>query len=205
MFADQLRRAVEPSPTADLPKVSSLVWRAYARQEHSTTDNGTIGRVFLARLRFPHLIRERIIGAFRGSGYSPCASAGYLRRLTTEDREPTVMANLPTNENSRANTIRHRPGRITVVASFVLGLTPHSTQSLAAEASFKDFPYLIFCQYRGVDHAYYFSRLEPDGRAIYMTPDRQAASISLGGTAKWGAEIDRGEVRGIASIKRSSN
>ena len=30
MFVDELRRAVEASPHADLPKVSALLWKAYA-------------------------------------------------------------------------------------------------------------------------------------------------------------------------------
>jgi hypothetical protein len=94
------------------------------------------------------------------------------------------MATLPaSHKGSSAKTMRHRAS-IAVAAVFVLGATLHGTQSLAAEASFKDFPYLIYCQYRGIEHAYYFSRLGPDGRAIYMTPDRQAGSISIGGVAQ---------------------
>ena len=30
MFAEQLRRAIEASPRVELPKVSALLWKAYA-------------------------------------------------------------------------------------------------------------------------------------------------------------------------------
>lgn len=61
----------------------------------------------------------------------------------------------------------------------ILGSEAH-----AAETSFKDFPFLIQCEYKGTSHAYYLSRLGVDGIAIYITPDRQAGTISIGGTAE---------------------
>ena len=51
----------------------------------------------------------------------------------------------------------------------------------AQDASYKDFPYLIYCESQGVDHAFYFSRLGADGVAIYLTPDRQAGMITVEG------------------------
>lgn len=59
-----------------------------------------------------------------------------------------------------------------------------SSQTLAADLTFKDFPYLIFCEFRETDHAFYFSRLEADGRAIYLTPDNQAGTITIDGVAR---------------------
>ncbi len=94
------------------------------------------------------------------------------------------MANMPSHEGSNVRTVRHRSGAITVAVALGLGMALYGAQSLAADVSFKDFPYLIYCHYRGIDHAYYFSQLGADGRAIYMTPDRQAGFISITGGAK---------------------
>ncbi|MCO5064991.1 MAG: hypothetical protein M9924_11340 [Rhizobiaceae bacterium] len=55
--------------------------------------------------------------------------------------------------------------------------------SSAADLSFRDFPYLIFCESHGTDYAFYFSRLGSDGRAIYLTPDNQAGTITIDGVA----------------------
>ena len=50
--------------------------------------------------------------------------------------------------------------------------------------SFADFPYVVFCRYEGIDHGYYFSQLGPDGRALYLTPDRQVGAITVDGVAE---------------------
>lgn len=52
------------------------------------------------------------------------------------------------------------------------------------EISFKDFPFLIYCEAQGVDRAFYFSRLGADGVAIYLTPDNQAGTITIDGVAR---------------------
>jgi hypothetical protein len=101
-----------------------------------------------------------------------------------KSKEPRILGNCTDEGRLWMNTVRHESRRISVAVAVLLGVTLHGPESLAAEASFKDFPYLIYCQYRGIDHAYYFSRLGTDGRAIYMTPDRQAGSISIDGIAK---------------------
>ena len=65
----------------------------------------------------------------------------------------------------------------------IIGMLP-GTQVRADEASFADFPYVIYCEYEGIQHAYYFSQFGPDGRAIYLTPDRQAGAITIDGVAE---------------------
>lgn len=50
--------------------------------------------------------------------------------------------------------------------------------------TFRDFPFLIYCNYEDIDHAYYFSRVGPDGVAIYLTPDRLAGTVTVDGVAK---------------------
>jgi hypothetical protein len=54
----------------------------------------------------------------------------------------------------------------------------------AEDLSFKDFPYLVYCEYEGVARAFYFSRLGSDGIAVYLTPDRQAGTITIDGVAR---------------------
>ncbi|RUM95761.1 hypothetical protein EET67_21395 [Pseudaminobacter arsenicus] len=62
----------------------------------------------------------------------------------------------------------------------VLSATPVFTEDL----SFKDFPYLIYCEVQGVDHAFYFSRLDANGVAVYLSPGRQAGIITIDGAAR---------------------
>ncbi len=57
-------------------------------------------------------------------------------------------------------------------------------RALAQQPSFRDFPYLIFCEYKQITSAYYFSQLQPDGRAVYMTHEQQVGVISLDGVAE---------------------
>ena len=64
-----------------------------------------------------------------------------------------------------------------------LCLPGYRTQAFAQDLSFKDFPYLVYCELQGIDHAYYFSKLGADGVAIYLTPDRQAGMITIDGVA----------------------
>ena len=73
-----------------------------------------------------------------------------------------------------------RQGLVSISAAIAsLYLSFHTNPVLAEDLSFKDFPYLIYCESQGVDHAFYFSRLSPDGVAIYLTPDRQAGMITI--------------------------
>jgi hypothetical protein len=58
------------------------------------------------------------------------------------------------------------------------------TSALAQDLSFRDFPYLVYCEMEGVDRAFYFSRLGADGVAIYLTPDNQAGTITIDGVAR---------------------
>ena len=69
------------------------------------------------------------------------------------------------------------------VAAAPLCLPLYGAQAFAQDLSFKDFPYLVYCEVQGVDRAYYFSKLDPDGVAIYLTPDRQAGMITIDGVA----------------------
>jgi hypothetical protein len=65
-----------------------------------------------------------------------------------------------------------------------VGLGLFTPQAMAETPTFRDFPYLIFCEYKGITSAYYFSQLYSDGRAIYMTHESQIGVITLNGVAE---------------------
>ena len=72
----------------------------------------------------------------------------------------------------------------------------HSAQTHASEGPFADFPVLVHCELNG-DRVYYLSRIGPDGVAVYMSPDRQAGTITVSGKAE---PVD-GEFSGSCSGK----
>jgi hypothetical protein len=82
-----------------------------------------------------------------------------------------------------ASATIHPWSRVIITCSTLVVLALPS-QVRAEAASFRDFPVVIFCNYNDREHAYYFSQLDADGRAIYMTPDRVAGSITLNGVAE---------------------
>src|SRR3954467_2274595 len=53
MFAEQLRRAVEGSPRAQLPVVSALLWKAYAAGTVSESDAADLSNLIEARKALP--------------------------------------------------------------------------------------------------------------------------------------------------------
>lgn len=69
-----------------------------------------------------------------------------------------------------------------IVQSFLAGM--YSPEAHAQEGSFKDFPFLVRCELSGVMHAYYLSRIGPDGVAVYITPDNRAGTITIRGKAE---------------------
>src|SRR5215207_10572859 len=53
MFAEQLRRAVEASPRVELPKVSALLWKAYAAGQVSEAQASELSELIEARRALP--------------------------------------------------------------------------------------------------------------------------------------------------------
>jgi hypothetical protein len=70
-----------------------------------------------------------------------------------------------------------------MVVGFILPLIIGTGQPLAQDVTFADFPIVIYCEFEGVHRAYYFARVGPDGHAIYISPDRQAGTITVDGVA----------------------
>ncbi|RWO52486.1 hypothetical protein [Mesorhizobium sp.] len=53
----------------------------------------------------------------------------------------------------------------------------------ASEGSFDDFPFLVHCEVSGLHRAFYLSTIGQDGVAVYISPDRQAGTITVSGKA----------------------
>jgi hypothetical protein len=67
---------------------------------------------------------------------------------------------------------------------FIVASSPvFVTEARSAQITDK-FPFLITCEYKGMVHAFYLSRVDAEGVATYVTPSRLAGTISVGGTAK---------------------
>lgn len=54
----------------------------------------------------------------------------------------------------------------------------------ADEPSFDDFPFMVHCSFSGLSRAFYLSTIGSDGVAIYISPDRQAGTITIKGKAE---------------------
>src|SRR3954469_6674170 len=86
MFAEQLRRAVEASPRAELPAVSALLWRAYAAGTVSESDAADLSALIEARKAAgsaprgapPRLVGSRPQPAQRLDGRRRWAASGAL-------------------------------------------------------------------------------------------------------------------------------
>jgi hypothetical protein len=63
--------------------------------------------------------------------------------------------------------------------SAIFGIRAH-----AKDVSFIDFPFLVHCEAGGVDHAYYLSKVTPDGVAVYISPDNLAGKVTINGAAE---------------------
>src|SRR3954468_2819964 len=66
MFVEQLRRAVEASPRVELPKVSALLWKAYAAGTVSESDAADLSTLIEARKAVgsaPRVSPRRLVGS----------------------------------------------------------------------------------------------------------------------------------------------
>jgi hypothetical protein len=58
-----------------------------------------------------------------------------------------------------------------------------SLRADAAEGAFTDFPFMVYCENGGIDRAFYLAKIDPDGIAVYISPDNLAGTITLDGPA----------------------
>jgi hypothetical protein len=58
------------------------------------------------------------------------------------------------------------------------------SRALAKDVTFTDFPFLVRCEVSGVHRAFYLSKIDADGVAIYISPDNLAGKITINGAAE---------------------
>ena len=72
-----------------------------------------------------------------------------------------------------------------VVLSVLSFAVLFSIQARATEGSITDFPFMVLCQNSsGTERAFYLAKVDPDGVAVYISPDNLAGTITLRGPAK---------------------
>src|SRR4051812_50007972 len=90
MFAEQLRRAVEAAPRAELPTVSGLLWRAYAAGQVSEAEASALSEAIELKRAIPAISRpaQRRLGSRPRSG----ASMERRRRWASSGALPPALA-----------------------------------------------------------------------------------------------------------------
>ncbi len=84
----------------------------------------------------------------------------------------------------RRSPSRPWAGLALIDAAAVLAAAQGGSAAAQQSGAFADFPFVIYCQYEGIDNAYFFSQLQFDGRAVYLTLDRQVGAITVNAVAE---------------------
>src|SRR4051795_10355602 len=90
MFMEQLRRAVEASPRVELPKVSALLWRAYAAGQVSEAEASELSDLIESRRALP--AAQKLIQRRLGSRPRSPASMERRRRWAASGALPPALA-----------------------------------------------------------------------------------------------------------------
>ena len=82
-------------------------------------------------------------------------------------------------------------GLVAGMAFAAIALSPLAAMAVspahAGDAASDNFPFLMYCEFDGIIHGLYLSRIQPGGVAVYSTPDKEASLsivISLTGKAE---------------------
>jgi hypothetical protein len=65
--------------------------------------------------------------------------------------------------------------------ALALGMLSFVKPVLAQDAKITQFPLAIICEFAGIQHVFYISKLQGDGVAVYARPDGVLATIGLSG------------------------
>ena len=90
MFVEQLRRAVEASPRVELPKVSALLWKAYAAGHVSEAEASVLSDLIEARRALP--APQKPVQRRLGSRPRSDASMERRRRWAASGAMPPALA-----------------------------------------------------------------------------------------------------------------
>src|SRR3954466_15466406 len=119
LFAEQLRRAVEASPRAELPAVSSLLWKAYAAGQVSEDQASELSEMIEARRALPAAPKpiQRRLGSRPRS--SPASMERRRRWAASGALPPALAARFTLAETAvlavvAAEVLRHSACTLTV-------------------------------------------------------------------------------------------
>jgi hypothetical protein len=124
MFAEQLRRAIEAAPRVELPKVSALLWKAYAVGTVSESDAADLSNLIEARKAIP--AAQKAVQRRLGSRPRSPASMERRRRWAASGALPPALASrFTTAENAvlaviAAEHMKH--GRCTLTIDHIAAL-----------------------------------------------------------------------------------
>src|SRR3954452_10816142 len=124
MFVEQLRRAVEASPRAELPAVAALLWKAYAAGHVTEAEASVMSEMIEARKALP--AAQKRVQQRLGSGPRSPASTERRRRWAASGALPPALASrFTTAENAvlaviAAEHVKH--GRCTLVIDHIAAL-----------------------------------------------------------------------------------
>src|SRR3712207_2623028 len=90
MFVEQLRRAVEASPRAELPAVSALLWKAYAAGHVTETEASALSEAIETRKALP--APQKPVQRRFGSRPSPPGGMERRRRWAASGAMPPALA-----------------------------------------------------------------------------------------------------------------
>jgi len=93
------------------------------------------------------------------------------------------MVRLTSRQRQRAKLVRGIMRAVFAVMAMPQLSDIFIAETNAAESPLVDFPYLVICELNGVQRAFYFTKLGPDGVAVYIAPDGPAGTITIAGKA----------------------
>src|SRR5215207_2318891 len=118
MFVDELRRAVEASPRAELPAVSGLLWRAYAAGQVSEAEAQALSEAIELKraIPAPQKPAQRRVGSRPRSGASMerrrrwaasgCRVAGFRCRNPAPSEPDVTIARHPAQASAAWHPLR---------------------------------------------------------------------------------------------------
>src|SRR5690349_14588032 len=124
MFVEQLRRAVEASPRAELPAVAALLWKAYAAGQVSEAQASVLSEAIEARKVLPAAPKP-IQQRFGSRPRSPASMERRRRWAASGALPPALAGRFTTAENAvlavvAAEHVKH--GRCTLVIDHIAAL-----------------------------------------------------------------------------------
>src|SRR5690349_12653743 len=140
MFVEQLRRAVEASPRAELPTLSSLLWKAYAASQVTEAEASALSEAIELKRALPPAqkpVQRRLIGS---RPRTPASLERRRRWAASGALPPALASRFTTAENAvlavvAAEHLRHGACTLTVLHIAALaGVSETTVRNAVREA-----------------------------------------------------------------------